>query len=328
MFRYVPQTLNRLPWGCPPGPCSTLPHMTAPLPLIVSAGEALTDLVTAGDHLWQAHPGGAGWNVARACARLGVASAFAGGVGQDNFGDDLARASEAAGLDPRFFQRVPQPTLMAVVYQLDPPAYRFLGENSADLHFDPARLPAGWEGAARWLHVGGISLSRPPLAQTLLGLIETARTAGVRISFDPNARITHHHPDYPAVFGTVARRADLIKLSDEDLRFFFPDLTEQGALRHLRGLNARCPIVITRGAAGATLYHPAGRADLPAVPVSVADTVGAGDALCAGLLVGATERPEGLWTEHLRLGLQAAAAACARPGAYAPTRNDLEALPE
>ena len=296
------------------------------LPLIVSAGEALTDLVTAGGFTWQAHPGGAGWNVARACARLGVPSAFAGAVGEDNFGDDLVRESGAAGLDLRFLQRVPQPTLMAVVYRLDPPAYRFLGENSADLHFGPARLPPGWMQSARWLHVGGISLARPPLAQTLLGLIGEAKRAGVKLSFDPNARITHRHPDYPAVFQAVIRQADLLKFSDEDLEFFFPGLGEDDALRTLRGWNAGCPIVITRGARGATLYQRAGRVDLPTVPVRVADTVGAGDALCAGLLVSATERPGALWTEHLQLGLRAAAAACARHGAYAPTRPDLAAL--
>lgn len=293
------------------------------LPLIVSAGEALTDLVTAGGNAWHAHPGGAGWNVARACASLGVPSAFAGAVGQDNFGDDLRRASQDAGLDLRFLQRVPAPTLLAVVYSANPPAYRFLGENSADLHFDPTLLPDGWLRAARWLHVGGISLSRWPLADTLLGLIESARAAGVRISFDPNARITHRHPDYPAVFEQVARRADLMKFSDEDLAFFFPGQSEADVMRRLRGLNAKAPIVITRGAQGASLYHSAGRADLPAAPVQVVDTVGAGDALCAGLLVSATEHPGALWTEHLRVGLRAAAAACAHAGAYAPTRADL-----
>ncbi|MHA0040428.1 carbohydrate kinase family protein [Deinococcus sp. PEB2-63] len=293
------------------------------LPLIVSAGEALTDLVTAGGNAWHAHPGGAGWNVARACASMGVPSAFAGAVGGDNFGDDLQRASQDAGLDLRFLQRVPAPTLMAVVYSANPPAYRFLGENSADLHFDPTRLPDGWLRAARWLHVGGISLSRWPLADTMLGLIESARAAGVRISFDPNARITHRHPDYPAVFEAVARRADLMKFSDEDLAFFFPGQSEADVMRRLRGLNAKAPIVITRGAQGASLYHSAGRADLPAAPVQVVDTVGAGDALCAGLLVSATEHPDALWTEHLRVGLRAAAAACAHAGAYAPTRADL-----
>ena len=300
--------------------------MTSPLPLIVSAGEALTDLVTAGGNTWEAHPGGAGWNVARACARLGVPSAFAGAVGQDNFGDDLLAGSLEAGLDPRFLQRAIAPTLLAVVYSKSPPAYRFLGENSADLHFDPTLLPQGWLGAARWLHLGGISLARWPLADTLLGVLDQARAAGVRISFDPNARISHHHPDYRAVFTRVIRQSDLLKFSDEDLVFFFPGRSEEDALRELRGMNAQAPIVITRGAAGASLYHAAGRADLPTVPVTVADTVGAGDALCAGLLVSATERPEARWTEHLTLGLRAAAVACSHAGAYAPTREDVARL--
>lgn len=299
------------------------PSSSRPLPLIVSAGEALTDLVTAGGSTWHAHPGGAAWNVARACARLGVRSAFAGAIGEDNFGDELALEAERAGLDERFVQRVPQPTLMAVVYSTQPPAYRFLGENSADLHFDPAGLPQGWLTSARWLHVGGISLSRWPLAETLLGVIEAAHAAGVKISFDPNARVTHRHPDYPAVMERVIRRADLLKFSDEDLSFFFPDLSEADVLRRLRGMNAQVPIVLTRGAQGATLYHAAGQATLPATPVQVVDTVGAGDALCAGLLVSATERPGALWRDHVQVGLQAAAAACAHAGAYAPTRADL-----
>lgn len=305
------------------GPGAKLTRMT--LPLIVSAGEALTDLVTAGENVWHAHPGGAAWNVARACARLAVPSAFAGAVGRDNFGDDLVRESQEAGLDPRFLQQVEAPTLMAVVYSKNPPAYRFLGENSADLQFDPMRLPDGWLGAAKWLHLGGISLARWPLADTLLGLMEAARAAGVKISFDPNARISHRHPDYPAVFRAVLRRADLLKLSDEDVEFFFPGQPEAEVIAYLRSQNAHTPIVITRGAAGASLYT-AERQDFPTYPVAVKDTVGAGDALCAGLLVGATESPAAGWEAHLSLGLRAAAVACAHAGAYAPTREDLAAL--
>lgn len=295
------------------------------LPQIVSAGEALTDLVTAGGDVWHAHPGGAGWNVARACARLGVPSAFAGAVGRDNFGEQLYRESLEAGLDPRFLQQVEAPTLMAVVYSKDPPAYRFLGENSADLRFDPTLLPDGWLREVRWLHLGGISLARWPLADTLLGVLEAARAAGVKISFDPNARIAHHHPDYPAVFRAVLRRADLVKLSDEDMRFFFPDLDELEVMDMLRDQNPHVPIVVTRGAAGATLFTGS-RMDFPTRRVKVADTVGAGDALCAGLLVSATQFPQLDWPSHLSYGLKAAAIACSHPGAYAPTPQDMAAL--
>ncbi|ADV67369.1 carbohydrate kinase family protein [Deinococcus maricopensis] len=297
------------------------------LPLIVSAGEALTDLVTAGGDLWRAHPGGAGWNVARAAARLGVPAAFAGAVGDDNFGDDLARASADAGLDLRFLQRVPRPTLMAVVHQLTPPAYRFLGEGSADLAFDADTLPDGWWAAAKWLHLGGISLTRAPLADALVTLMHAARARGVRVSFDPNARTPHRDPATRPVFEEVLRHADLLKFSDEDLAFFYPDVSEDDALRAVRGLNARAPLILTRGPHGATLVMPAGRADLPAALVTVADTVGAGDALIAGALAHAVQHEAQTWVEHLRYGLRAAAAACARPGAYAPTAADVAALP-
>ena len=296
------------------------------LPTVVSAGEALTDLVTSGGSGWQAHPGGAAWNVARAVAALGTPSAFAGAVGQDNFGDDLWNAAQAAGLDLRFMQRSVQPTLMAVVYSVSPPAYRFLGENSADLQFGAALLPQGWMQQARWLHLGGISLARQPLAGRLLSLMDEAKAAGVRVSFDPNARIVHHDPAYRPIFERVTRAADLIKLSDEDLRFFFPGHDEDAAMRTLRGLNSQAPIVITRGGDGASLYHAAGRADLPAPKVQVADTVGAGDALCAGLLVSAVRAPQAIWPVHLASALRVASAACSRAGAFAPSRADVNAL--
>lgn len=42
------------------------------LPGLVVFGEALTDLVPAGDGLWHSVPGGACWNLARVAATLGV----------------------------------------------------------------------------------------------------------------------------------------------------------------------------------------------------------------------------------------------------------------
>ena len=73
------------------------------LPRAVVFGEALTDLVQGTPGQWQGYPGGAPWNVARALSRLGVGSAFAGSVSTDSLGDEIARQSEAAGLDMRIF---------------------------------------------------------------------------------------------------------------------------------------------------------------------------------------------------------------------------------
>jgi fructokinase len=140
------------------------------LPVFVSAGDILTDLVRTGASQWLSRPGGAGWNVARCVARLGLPTACAGSLGVDNFSDELWNASVAAGLDMRFMQRVVRPPLLAIVHQTHPPAYFFMGENGADLAFDPARLPAGWIEQVKWAHFGCISLVRQPLGDTLAGL--------------------------------------------------------------------------------------------------------------------------------------------------------------
>jgi hypothetical protein len=60
----------------------------------------------------------------------------------DVFGD--AQATDAAGLDLRFLQRHAKSPLLAIVHELHPPTYFFIGDDSADLHFDAAQLPAGW----------------------------------------------------------------------------------------------------------------------------------------------------------------------------------------
>lgn len=306
--------------------CMTEPAQADLLPLVVSAGEALTDLVRTGENTWTSHPGGAGWNVARAVRALGVPAAFAGAVGTDVFGDEIARVSAQGGLDERFLQRAPAPTLLAVVHQTSPPAYFFLGENSADLHFRAEELPNAWERAARWVHFGGVSLARAPLNAALLNLAQGARGAGARVSFDPNARNVHANPAYRPVFERMVGLADLLKFSDEDLRFFFPDLDEQGALAWLRARNASAPVVVTRGGEGASLYVGGARSDFPALRVRVVDTVGAGDAFVAGLLHHELAHPQHGWKAHVDFALRVGAAACTRAGAFAPSLADVTAL--
>ncbi|MGH8853640.1 MAG: PfkB family carbohydrate kinase, partial [Telluria sp.] len=84
-------------------------------PLMLCAGEALTDMIHQGDEQWVSRVGGSTWNVARALAVLGERTAFAGAISRDRFGDALWAASEAVGLDLRLLQRVTRSPLLAVV---------------------------------------------------------------------------------------------------------------------------------------------------------------------------------------------------------------------
>jgi fructokinase len=298
------------------------------LPRFVAAGEALTDLLTTGaPGTWTSQTGGSTWNVARVVARLGVASAFAGAVSRDVFGAELAAANAAAGLDARFLQQVDRPPLLAVVHERHPPRYFFIGTDSADLHFDPTRLPDGWQDTAAWVHFGGISLARAPLAGTLVALARDLKRRGVRISYDPNYRALMDE-GYDATLRTMVELADVVKVSDEDLTGLFRHDDTASAFAALRAMNPNATFLFTRGGDGAHLIRPDGAWRAAAPRVDVVDTVGAGDASIGALLYSLMTWPACAGGSHLRFAVAAGTAACRVAGASPPALEDVRALAE
>ena len=294
------------------------PTQAQGLPRFVSAGEALTDFIRVGPDRWLSRPGGADWNVARVVATLGLPSAFAGSVSLDRFGDELAALSQAAGLDMRFTQRYAKPPLLAMVHETTPPQYFFIGEDSADLAFDPRLLPAGWVDAAEWIHFGCISLARDPLRTKLLRVLDQAKAAGKRISYDPNFRNIMTQA-YDETLHYVAAQADVIKVSDEDLIGLFRTQDPTEGFARLRALNTAAPILFTRGGEGAELHMPDAVFKQRPPHIEVVDTVGAGDASVGGLLYSLMTEPRADWVAHLRFSVAAGAAACLQAGATPPT---------
>lgn len=286
-------------------------------PMMLCAGEALTDLINQGGEQWVSRVGGSVWNVARALAVLGERTAFAGAISDERFGAALWTASEAVGLDLRLTQRLARSPLLAVVEQGEPPRYFFIGDDSADLHFDPAALPAGWSARLRWAHFGGISLAREPLASTLVALARKLKAQGVRISYDPNFRNLMDER-YAPTLACMAALADVIKVSDDDLRGLFPGLALEAALGRVRAFNRAGYCLLTRGAQGATLFHGAQACQARAPKVEVVDTVGAGDASVAGLLHSLAGHPDRPLRSHLHAALAAGSAACLQAGATPP----------
>ena len=300
------------------------PTRTA-IPRFISAGEALTDLIRQADGYWLARAGGAPWNVARVMARFGIPSAFAGSVSRDNFGDEIAALSKEAGLDARFLQQHDKPSLLAIVHETSPPRYYFIGTDSADLAFDPELLPNDWTHSCEWLHCGGISLAREPLRDRLIGMLESAKATGVRISFDPNFR-NLMTAAYDATLARVSGVADVIKVSDEDLRGLFRTRDEDAALAQLKALNPHAAVLLTRGAEGAELHVGGQRLHQGSPSVVIVDTVGAGDASIGGLLFSLMNRPEADWQAHLRYAIAAGTAACLHAGASPPSLAVVEAV--
>jgi len=297
------------------------------LPQFVAAGEALTDLIVAGEgHAqWRSQTGGSTWNVARAMARLGVPSAFAGAISEDVFGDALRDASANADLDLRFLQRYPKAPLLAIVHRTDPPAYFFIGDDSADLHFDAARLPDGWQRHCRWAHFGGISLAREPLAGKLVALAEQLKRDGVGISYDPNFRALMDER-YDATLRRMTELADVIKVSEEDLEGLFRSPDTDAALATLRSWNPGATVLYTKGAQGASLLVGDEQWHAAAPRIAVVDTVGAGDASIAALVYSLLHHSAYGAPEHVRFAVAAGAAACQQAGATPPSVADITAL--
>jgi len=299
----------------------------ADFPLFVAAGEALTDMIVqdpAQTH-WRSQVGGSTWNVARAMAKLDVPTAFAGAISRDVFGDALWQASEAARLDLRFLQRYDHSPLLAIVHRTDPPAYFFVGDDSADLQFDAAQLPQGWIAQCRWAHFGGISLARRPLADKLVALAEQLKLKGVRISYDPNYRVLMDE-SYDATLRRMTEIADVVKVSEEDLAGLFRSDDIDTAFATLRGWNSGATYLYTKGGAGASLHIGADAWHLPAPKIAVVDTVGAGDASIAALAWSMMHRADAEPLRHLRFSVAAGAAACLAAGASPPSLQAIEAL--
>lgn len=297
----------------------------ATLPRLVVFGEALTDFVRTGESSWHSVAGGACWNVARVAGTLGLATAWGGAVSDDFFGQEIVQKSRAAKLDARFLQIVQKPPLIAMVHNLTPPQYFFLGNDAADLQFDPAKLPQGWQDACEIAHFGCISLVRQPLGETLMRIAQELKQRGVKISYDPNYR-NLMGPDFPPQFERMAKISDIIKLSDEDLAQIYPDESAEQSIARVRKLSPDALLLYTRGAKGIVLYTANGIFEQPAFAVTVADTVGAGDASIGGFITSLLQRPARGHEHHLRYAAATAAAACAKAGAHAPDEAEVSAL--
>jgi fructokinase len=87
-------------------------------------------------------------------------------------------------------------------------------------------------------------------------------------------------------------RANILKLSDEELQIIAPMLSLAGhagvMLRELMGRYSFLDLVIlTRGAQGCLLLDASGVSeDLPGIPTAVVDTIGAGDSFTASVVLG------------------------------------------
>jgi fructokinase len=281
--------------------------------------------------------GGGPYNTARAIGRLGVEVAWLGGLSHDHFGRLLEDGLAADGVSLALARRTDLPTTLAVA-ELDDDGgatYRFYVEGTSAPAVGAEVLAAGLPWSTRAVHVGTLGLVLEPMATTLEALV--AELPGdVLLMVDPNCRpsIIRDPDGFRVRIGRVLARADVVKVSVDDLAFLVPGELADESARWVAALGPRV-VLITDGARPVRAWIDGAVREVEAPAVTVVDTVGAGDtfggAFLACLLAGGGGReavadPAAV-LRAVRFAVRASAMVCERPGADPPTLAQLGGWP-
>lgn len=299
--------------------------------MITVVGEALIDLVIDPEGHVTAALGGAPFNTARACGRLGVDVRFVGALSQDRFGAMLRAQLHADGVDVTHAPSVDVPTTLAAA-ELDErgtATYRFYIEGTSA----PALVSAPRPADGGVLFTGGLALVLEPMAATVESLLGTV-AGSTLVVLDVNCRplIVPDRESYVERVWRVVAGSDVVKVSDEDLAYLAPGDDPVGAARRLLDAGPSA-VLLTRGGSGVHVVTHHGDRFVPVEPVEVVDTIGAGDTFGGGLVTWLTLNGVGtdrigeprLLARAVHAANVAAGVACTRRGADPPRRTDLPA---
>ncbi|MFD6289966.1 5-dehydro-2-deoxygluconokinase [Streptomyces sp. NPDC060205] len=251
-----------------------------PLPQVTSFGKFL---------------GGSAANVAVAAARLGRRTAVVSRTGDDPFGTYLHEALRDFGVDDRWVTPVrglPTPVTFCEVFPPDDfPLYFYRQPKAPDLEIDAHELDLDALRDARILWVTGTGLSEEPSrTATLAALAHRARSGPTVFDLDWRPMFWTD-PAEARPFYAEALRHTTVAVGNLDEVEVATGLREpHAAARAL--LDAGIELaVVKQGPKGVLAVHRDGDfAEVPPLPVTVLNGLGAGDAfggaLCHGLLAG------------------------------------------
>lgn len=244
-------------------------------------GESLIDVIVtegAEGETVREMPGGSPMNTAIGLARQGVDVAFITELGADQRADTIEQRLVAEGVDVYTAPRAGRTSTAEARIATNGAA-----DYSFDLSWNLGEVPLP-RGDADVVHFGSLGAALQPGSETVDALVERyASTATV--TFDPNIRArVDRDPDAARLrVDRHAARSDIVKASDEDIAWLNADEPIDAVIdRWIEGGTAI--VVVTLAEAGMVIATAQHRARLSGRPVPIADTVGGGDAVTAGLI--------------------------------------------
>ena len=257
--------------------------MTAPvgMPRPLVFGEVLFDRFPDGSAVL----GGAPFNVAWNLQALGLPPVLVSRVGRDELGERIVDAMAGWGMDPSGLQRDERRPTGTVEVTLDDgePQYEIAPDRAYD-HIAADALPEPDPDAL--VYHGSLAL-RTPVPRPAL---QRLRAAAAGAFVDVNLRDPWWEPGHVR---ELLHGAAWAKLNGDELARLVPDEPDRDrrAQHLLAEADLQC-LIVTLGADGAVAYGRDGwtRSPSPPDPAEVKDTVGAGDAFSAVVMLGLARR--------------------------------------
>ncbi len=222
--------------------------------------------------------GGSSAILAANAAALGLHVGFVGRLGRDLFGDFVRKRLAARGVDTRHVIEAPDGATGVTVIYTHGAQRGMLTYPGVMADLVAEDVPEAVLARARHVHVSSFYL-QPGLRPGCAALFERARARGLSTSLDTNW-------DPSGTWGggvwDVLAHTDVFLPNDEEARRIAGDDDLDAAMHRLAEVAGA--VVVTCGAEGARARRRGETWALPAVPVELADAVGAGDSFNAGFL--------------------------------------------
>jgi fructokinase len=291
------------------------------IPRITAIGEVLWDHLPEGRQL-----GGAPANFAFHAKNLGADAILISRVGRDDLGREVIERFAARKIPVETIQidsEAPTGTVSVKIDAGGQPQYTIHPNVAWDrlIADDAACLAVANADAVCFGSLGQRStLSRA----TIQSLVSSARPETLRV-FDANLRPPFWTPE---IIGQSLALADVLKLNDHELTIMAGLFGITGNERELlAGLAARFNlrlVALTRGAGGSLLLAGSRWSNHAGFPVTVRDTVGAGDSYTAALVLGWLRNRD--LDDISQTANEVAAYVCTQPGATPDLPEHLTAV--
>lgn len=245
---------------------------------VVCIGEVLWDNLPHGMFL-----GGAPLNVATNLRKLGVDAQIMSALGNDELGAETLLRLKALGFDTSHIQINDKPTGMVDV-KLNAhgvPKY-VIAENAAWDFIEASDETIELVSKADYVVIGSLAFRNMENNEALLNLVKAVEGT---LILDVNFRKPFYNKK---LIDKLLGYADILKVNDEEIeeiaKWKFLSTEYEKSIPALCEMNRISTAFITLGEAGAAMYSNGAFTQQSRYEITVADTVGAGDAFLAGAL--------------------------------------------